>query len=427
MRRRIVTTIIVIVVLAVVGFGIPLGIAVANLYRDEALRRLERDATRASIEVPASARTSRDPIELPTMIDGTRLAAYDASGALLAGDGPNPADAEVFQALNGSPASGSSDGALVFVLPLTSEESVYAVVRASAPEHAVVDRIHRAWLAMSGLAAAVLAFAAVFAIWQARRLSRPVADLASVATLLGQGDFATRARRSGVPEVDAAAAALDATAERLGLLVQRERAFSADASHQLRTPLTGLRVQLESALLTPDADPRAAIEEALPAVDRLEAIIDDLLAIGRDVLPAREPLDVTRVLHDTDARWHGALAARGRRLEVTIDAGTASPPAAEPAIRQVLDVLVGNAVEHGDGTVRVLARPAGGGVAIEVSDEGQGVNGDADLIFNRRTHPGVGRGIGLALARSLAEAEGGRLMLRETGPHPTFRLLLPAP
>jgi signal transduction histidine kinase len=98
----------------------------------------------------------------------------------------------------------------------------------------------------------------------------------------------------------------------------------------------------------------------------------------------------------------------------------------EAAVRQILDVLLSNAVEHGTGTVTIAERAAGGGVVLEVSDEGAGVADPVEKIFQRRTDPGVGKGIGLALARSLADAEGGRLLLASPGPRPTFRLLLPA-
>ena len=92
----------------------------------------------------------------------------------------------------------------------------------------------------------------------------------------------------------------------------------------------------------------------------------------------------------------------------------------------VLDVLVGNAAEHGSGTVTVRVRPAPGGLAIEVGDEGPGVAEDPEQVFARRAGSADGHGIGLALARSLAEAEGGRLLLQRPVPAPVFALLLPA-
>ena len=100
--------------------------------------------------------------------------------------------------------------------------------------------------------------------------------------------------------------------------------------------------------------------------------------------------------------------------------------ASAAAIGQVLDVLIGNAQQHGRGTVTVRARHAPRSIAIEVSDEGPGPSTDGHDVFRRRPESATGRGIGLALARSLAEAEGGRLTLSRAGPSPGFTLLLPA-
>jgi signal transduction histidine kinase len=94
-------------------------------------------------------------------------------------------------------------------------------------------------------------------------------------------------------------------------------------------------------------------------------------------------------------------------------------------MRQILDVLVANAVEHGAGMVTVTARAAGGGIAIEVTDEGPGVPASAGDVLAPRTDPSTGRGIGLGLASSLAAAEGGRLLLGRYGPGPIFRILFP--
>jgi signal transduction histidine kinase len=424
MSRRILLAIVGVTAVAVVGFGIPLGITVAHLYRDEAVSALERDANKAIAEIPVPF-SAVDTPELPTPDGGTQLAVYDGNGNRIAGSGPARADQPVLQslAIAGPVTADSAGDSLVVVIPLSRDEQVLAIVRAAVPQHLVTDRVHRAWLAMAGLALAVIGVAALVAVVQARRLSRPVKQLAAAADRLGQGDFAIRAGRAGIPEIDAAAAALDTTAERLGELLQRERAFSAHASHQLRTPLTGLRVQLEAATLNPEADPRAALAEALQSVDQLEQTIDDLLTLARDVGPRVGPLDLRSLFDEVNQRWHGPLADTGRPLRTVVQPDLPDATASPAALRQILDVLVGNAVEHGAGTVTVAARAAGGGIAIEVSDEGPGIASDAGDVFAPRTDPTTGRGIGLGLASSLAAAEGGRLLLGHHGPGPIFRIL----
>jgi signal transduction histidine kinase len=427
MSRRILLAIVGVTALAVIGFGVPLGITVANLYRDEAVSGLERDANKAIAEIPLLPAAGESP-ELPVLDDGAALGIYDGQGNLVAGTGPPQPDAPVQRAqATSSPVTADSvRGSIVVAIPFSNDEQVIAVVRAALPKSVVNDRVHRAWLAMAGLAFAVIGVAAVVAVLQARRLSRPVKQLAAAADRLGHGDFAVRAGRAGIPEIDAAAAALDTTAERLGELLQRERAFSAHASHQLRTPLTGLRVQLEAATLAGGADPRAALVDALQSVDQLEQTIDDLLALARDVRPKADPLDLRRLIDEVDQRWHGPLADVGRPLRTSVQPDLPTSTASAAALRQILDVLVANAAEHGAGTVTVAVRFAGGGIAIEVSDEGPGIEDNGRDVFASRTDPSTGRGIGLALASSLAGAEGGRLLLGHHGPRPVFRILLPS-
>jgi signal transduction histidine kinase len=111
-------------------------------------------------------------------------------------------------------------------------------------------------------------------------------------------------------------------------------------------------------------------------------------------------------------------------LRIVADQGLPPVHASAAALRHGLDVLVANAAEHGAGTVTVQARAAAGGLAIDVSDEGSGPPAGADP-FRRRSAMATGRGIGLAMARSLIDAEGGRLVLSRPGPQPCFTLLLP--
>jgi signal transduction histidine kinase len=138
------------------------------------------------------------------------------------------------------------------------------------------------------------------------------------------------------------------------------------------------------------------------------------------------------VLARVGERWQQVVTARGRRLEVRTDPAPVGgddigPVVSIPAVDHILDILVDNAVVHGTGTIALRAAPAArGGVRLVVDDEGPGIEGDPDAVFDRRSPGATGHGIGLALARSLAEAEGGRLRVRATSPAGTsMELLLP--
>jgi signal transduction histidine kinase len=421
-KRRILGSIVGVTAVALLLLGIPLGLSVEHLYANQEVLRLEREASEARGTINPAAIGTGDPIELRH--DGTtQFAVYDAAGERASGSGPLHADRAVRRALGGDAHDMTSGARLVVALPIAGNERVVGAMRASRPVSVVTERTHRTWLAIGLIALGALLVASLLAGWQARRLTRPVDALVASAEQLGAGDFAARAKPSGIDELDHLGAALDRTGDRLDELVRRERSFSADASHQLRTPIAGLRVRIESALATPNADLRAALEESLVPVDQLESTVDDLLALARDTHADRPPLEVERLLRDTEDTWHGRFAAAGRPLRVEVEAGVDAPLVSEPAVRQVLEVLMANAFEHGAGVVSLRARHAPGAVAIDVSDEGR-VRLDPSRVFERR----VGRtnGIGLALARTLAEAEGGRLVLDPPGPHPTFTVVFPS-
>ena len=147
--------------------------------------------------------------------------------------------------------------------------------------------------------------------------------------------------------------------------------------------------------------------------------------MARDTNAPHDTLDVQAALVDLDRRWRGPFAADARPLRVHAEPGLPRPGASPAATRQVLDVLVDNALRHGRGEVRVTARATRDAVAIDVADQGPGIpSGRADP-FERRTDGATGHGIGLALAQSLAEAEGGRLVLARRAPGAEFTLLLP--
>jgi signal transduction histidine kinase len=270
----------------------------------------------------------------------------------------------------------------------------------------------------------VIIAAALAAVGLARRLTKPLADVGRDAERIGDGDFTIAARSTGIPEIDQVGAALTRTASRLSDLVAREQAFSADASHQLRSPLAALRVTLEAELAHPRSDPVVALNEALADVERLERTIEDLLALARDTGQERPPIEVAEVFDELALRWNGSFAAVRRTLAFDIPPRLPELRVSAAALQHILDVLVDNALRHAFGTVHVSARLTGGSVMIDVTDQGPGVD-DAAVAFERRRSAGNGTGIGLSLARRLAEAEGGRLSLVRAAPGATFQLLVP--
>lgn len=427
MRTRIIGLAVWASVLAIGLFGVPLGAAVF-LYAMQAERtELQRVADAVAITVAGDVFDAKPIASVD--VDGpgsVEVAVYEENGVRLGGVGPAGGERpEVVQAMGGGVAAGTDGGRLVVAVPVTHEDDVIGVVRAAAPRSEVLKGVALVWAAMAALA--VVAVVAVWLVgrWQARRLSRPLEELAVAARQLGDGNFSVRTREGGVAEIDSVGAALNSTAGRLDELLARERECSADASHQLRTPLAGLRLRLEAALERPDQDPRPAIVASLADADRLEVTIGELLALARHERAARaRPVDLGALLDELAPQWRGRLAMQGRGLELSVDPGAPQPHASAAAVRQVLAVLVDNSTSHGAGTVTVAVREATDAVAVDVSDEGVGIHETENVLFARRADRQDGHGVGLALARRLAEAEDGRLELTRRTP-PVFTLLLP--
>jgi len=419
-RVRLVLAIAGVAALAVVLFALPLALVLERIYRGEELLRLQRDTVAATRQIDIAS-TPGDPLELP--LDPETLAVYDTDGRRIAGrGGPTLADDVVRQALRTeAPADGAPSGRLVVAVPLVVNERLTGVVRAERSDAGAARSAHRRWWFMAAVAAGVVGLAILAALILGRRLARPLERLADAARRLGEGDFAVRAPAAGIGEVDDVAGALNAAAGRLDDLVSRERAFSANASHQLRTPLAALRLELETMELQGDASPQ--LPAALAQVDRLQETIETLLALARGAPASNTITTLRELLEDAGSRWRGTLGAQGRSLCVRGQNPELRVRASSRVLREILNVLLDNAVRHGSGVVDLHVRRSGGLVALDVADEGGGSTLDPEQVFARRVGDG-GHGIGLALARSLAHAEGGQLLLSRTEP-PMFTLFLP--
>ena len=392
MRRRLILSTALIALAAVIVLGVPLGAVEAARLRQDAESRLEREA-----DAVAGAVDDRLERHQPVPPDLLRRYARGAHRVVVVPhSGPAimtrpPIAGEVLRAHAGS-------GAAARVIAEASVTELDA-------------RIHRAWLLIAALSAAGVLVAVALAAIQARRLARPLEAIARRSAQLGEGDFSVRMGTVGVPEMDAIAQALDVSAGRIAELVAREREFSSNVSHQLRTPLTALRMRIEEA---GDLDDRAArseeIDAALSEADRLEATIAELLAHARrDDTEAAATIDLGAIVADHYATWRRVFrrAARDLRLAAPDDVEARASPA---TIGQVLDVLLDNSLRHGAGTTTIAVTAEPRHVEIIVADEGPGIaEADRDRIFERGASRGSGAGIGLHLARALAQADSASL------------------
>ena len=424
MRRRLLISTLAAAGLALVLLGLPLSVAVPSLLTSGAFDVLRGEAEQAQVVLDGNARTVSDAgaiLALLAQRSGHRFTLLDRRAVVVVdtGDKPAPAGAQAMspdleEALETNGAGYHRGPSTVAVSVPVAVGDERLLLRVAGSSRDLEHEIRNAWLAIGGLAITALGGAALVAVYQGRRLAAPLEELAESARRLGDGDFSARAPRSGLTETDDVAAALDATADRLGTMVARSRSFGADASHQLRTPLTALRLDIEAlAMSGADAELVAA---AMAETDRLEATIDELLTLAQGPR-STELVDVARLAATRLDAWQALARAEGRKV---VFEGAAVPPvnARAAALGQCLQVLLDNALLHGDGTITVSVDVAPGGVRLCVADEGPG-------FPPRHAGPSRPGGRGLALARSLVEGEGGRLQIGDPRHGAIVCLLLP--
>jgi signal transduction histidine kinase len=383
-----------VVLLVVVVFCVPFG-----LVERKSIERTAQDrVTVAAVHllgVVENRLVAREPIDVEAL-----KGLQDAQYAVITVPGQSPIT------LGGRPAGSH---------PVTVSESgargVTVVVQES---RATVNRdlANMLWL-LIGVALLAIAAAVALGVWQARRLARPLTELAEMAERLGSGDPRPRDQRFGVLELDRIAEVLDSSAERVGKMLTAERRLAADASHQLRTPLTALFMRLEEIMETDDPDTvkeEAAI--ALGQVERLTDVVQRLLTNSRDPRKtAAVSFDLDEVIKQQSEEWRAALQRSGRPLYLEGPPGLRAV-GTPGAVAQVLAALIENCLMHGGGAVTVRTRVRETSVVLEVQDEGSGIPSELGArVFERAVSGHNSTGIGLAVARDLAEADGGRLEL----------------
>ena len=285
--------------------------------------------------------------------------------------------------------------------------------------------------AATAVIAAVMAGATVLAGWLtavlARRLGRPVEELAEAVGRLAAGDPRPVGRRYGISELDQVADGLDSAARRVTTLLTADRELAIDASHQLRTPLTALSMRLEEMIASAD-EPEVVREEgtaALHQAERLADVVTQLLSPGRRAAGSAALISVDKIVLQQITEWAPAFRRAGRKI-VLVGESRLQAWVTPGGLAQVIATLLDNALMHGKGTVTIRRTQAGRSVVIEVEDEGEGVPAElVSRIFERSVSGRPeGTGLGLALARTMAAADGGRIVLARRRP-PVFAVFLP--
>jgi len=419
MRRRLLISMLAVAIAAVLALGIPLGFVLGRLQVEDATQALHRDAQVLATDLNQRF-LAQQPIDaayasqLGRALYG-RYVLIRQNGTVLAHTGvwPGPRD---YRTATASVGEGNNPNVPLFEVTVEADDSYLS------------GNLARELLLIGAVALAAVGVAVVLGLLYARRITRPLEELARAADRLGLGDSSPRGPRYGIQDLERVAEGLDGSAQRINDLLSAERDFAVDASHQLRTPLTALSMRLEEMVASADY-PEVVREEgaaALSQTERLADVVGQLLGRARRAAAGVPTVaSVDEIVGQQVIEWEPAFRRLNRRLATGGEKGLlafATPGGAS----QVIATLLDNALVHGAGTVTIRTSRTRRSVVIEVRDEGTGVPAElAPRIFERSVSGSpTGTGLGLALARTIAAADGGQVVLVRPRPA-VFALFLP--
>ncbi len=443
MTRRLLLSYLTISAFTLLVLGIPLGINFAHNERSALTTDLERDATVIATLVEESLEegTGPDPVTIAADYQdrtGARVVVVDADGISVA-DSDDPAAnrrdfstrPEFEQALAGDRVSGTrysetlGERILFVAVPVASAGEVHGAVRVTRETAEVDARIRRNWLTLGLIGLIVLAAVSVVGFLLARSVTQPVRALDAAAVAIAAGDLSARAEVDrGPPEVRSLARQFNRTAARLEELVSSQRAFVADASHQLRTPLTALRLRLENLGAGAPDSGRDDLDAAVGEATRLSRLVEGLLTITRaeGTRPERVTVDAAAVARERADAWEALAEERGARIDVDAPA-SAGALAVEGGLEQVLDNLLDNALDVAPpgSVITVRVERDHDAVTIHVVDQGPGMSAQdraraLDRFWRGGSARSGGSGLGLAIVDQLVTAGGGTVDLRAAEP-----------
>ena len=447
MRKRLAAALVAVAAIILLVFSIPLAAFVADVERERLVTELERDAfilaghaketlnTTAGAVLPSlqpylAAYNSPDDPRVVIANSGGRVVASNDTTIVLGTNFSNRP--EVATALTGVPAVGERASRtlgepLVFVaVPVLLGDSVLGVVRISHPRSHIDEEVRRRIVGIATAGGITLLAAAILGIPIALGIARPIERLTRRTEKLAEGDFSVRADdSSGPPEVRELSRSFNVMAGRLGLLIDGQRQFAGAVSHQLRTPLTALRLRLEQAQDSLGEDnPIAAeaLEASRAEADRLQEMVEQLLALARieGRTAATVTVDAVGVVRHRLEMWSPLASERG--IDFTVEApAEAMCAVVDGALEQIVDNFIDNAlgVAPDNSVIAISVSRESGKVFIDIADEGPGLSNDQLLLAFERfwrgkhTENAPGTGLGLAIVKQLAVASGGDAMLMQ--------------
>jgi signal transduction histidine kinase len=432
LRARLLIALGYLVALVIVAFAVPLGLNLRDRVGTEvrADGRSQADVLAAGVGRLIAARDEEQLGDVAEAVSGparARVVVVDRRGEVLADTADEEAIGadfssrpELAAALRGRRFQDQrhsetlDQDILATAAPVFDAGRVVGAVRLTQSVDAVNDAVRRTVVGIAAVGLAVLLMALLAAFLLARGITRPIERLGAAADRIASGDLDARAPVEGSREQRSLARSFNVMTERLSRTLRAQTEFVADASHQLRTPLTGLRLRLEEARASTDrSDADRHLEAGLGELDRMSHTIDDLLVLSRT--GEREgqgaEIDLAEAVADARRRWERTAAARGIALTTEHD-GAATVWASPADLERAIDAVMENAIHYTavGGRVTVRAR----GAAIDVLDDGPGLApGEEDEVFARFHRGRAGRGgargtgLGLPIARELMRAWGG--------------------
>lgn len=446
MRWRLLAAFLGVTIVVLAAHDVPLASYLRTVERERLVAGLERDAflLGSSAEQVLTGDGTVDNLQTSTDLyadrTGAEVVVTDATGTAIAVSrspervGTDYANRpEIATAAAGSPTSGDrysdtlGDSLVYVAVPVRSGVDVVGVVRISYPAAVVDDRADDKIHGLATVALISLVAAGVAAVFMASTVTGPLSRLERRTETVAAGDLTARAdEQDGPPEVRRLARSFNTMTAQVDQLVQQQRSFAGDASHQLRTPLTGLRLQLERAgeLLDRDVEgARARIEAAGEETERLQRLVEGLLLLARSerAAAAREPLDVSGVVAERVDTWAPLAEERGITVRRAVQPGVRAV-AVPQALEQIVDNLLDNAISIvPDGSpidVTVMGPTASdpGHCTVTIADRGPGMSEEHlvhafDRFWRAPDASHDGSGLGLAIVDHLARASGGSVAL----------------